>query len=183
MTSSNGNIFRVTGHLCREFTGDRWFPRTKASDTELWCFLWTPANRLSEQSWGWWFETPLCLLWRHCNACLNSPLAARLGLLSSLVVEGTFLVLFPNDEKHKVSICYGGKIKSIFIWEMIYSWYVFTKCFFKELKRKCWCPVVPDERQKRKVYHLVQWGLNKMADILLTTFSWMKSIMFWLKIV
>ena len=23
MTSSNGNIFRVTGHLCREFTGDR----------------------------------------------------------------------------------------------------------------------------------------------------------------
>ena len=23
MTSSNGNIFRVTGHLCREFTGHR----------------------------------------------------------------------------------------------------------------------------------------------------------------
>ena len=40
MTSSNGNIFRVTGHLCGEFTGPRWIPRTKASDTELWCFLW-----------------------------------------------------------------------------------------------------------------------------------------------
>ena len=26
MTSSNGNIFRVTGHLCKEFTGHRWFP-------------------------------------------------------------------------------------------------------------------------------------------------------------
>ena len=24
MTSSNGNIFRVTGHLCGEFTGPRW---------------------------------------------------------------------------------------------------------------------------------------------------------------
>ena len=35
MTSSNGNIFRVTGHLCGEFTG---IPRTKASDAELWCF-------------------------------------------------------------------------------------------------------------------------------------------------
>ena len=23
---------------------------------------------LSKQSWGWWFETPLCPLWRHCNA-------------------------------------------------------------------------------------------------------------------
>ena len=40
MTSSNGNIFRVTGLLCREFTGHWWIPRTKASDAELWCFLW-----------------------------------------------------------------------------------------------------------------------------------------------
>ena len=37
MTSSNGNIFRVTGHLCGEFTGPRWIPHTKASDAELWC--------------------------------------------------------------------------------------------------------------------------------------------------
>ena len=41
MTSSNGNIFRVTGHLCGEFTGPRWIPHTKASDAELWCFLWS----------------------------------------------------------------------------------------------------------------------------------------------
>ena len=41
MTSSNGNIFRVTGHLCGEFTGPRWILRTKASDAELWCFLWS----------------------------------------------------------------------------------------------------------------------------------------------
>ena len=26
MTSSNGNIFRVTGHLCGKFTGPRWIP-------------------------------------------------------------------------------------------------------------------------------------------------------------
>ena len=26
MTSSNGNNFRVTGHLCGEFTGPRWIP-------------------------------------------------------------------------------------------------------------------------------------------------------------
>ena len=44
MTSSNGNIFRVTGHLCGEFTGPRWIPLTKASDTELWCFLWAWIN-------------------------------------------------------------------------------------------------------------------------------------------
>ena len=29
MTSLNGNIFRVTGPLCGEFTGHQWIPRTK----------------------------------------------------------------------------------------------------------------------------------------------------------
>ena len=41
MTSSNGNIFRVTGPLCGEFTGHLWVSLTKASDAELWCFLWS----------------------------------------------------------------------------------------------------------------------------------------------
>ena len=44
MTSPNGNIFRVTGHLCGEFTGPRWIPHTKASGAELWCFLWSAPN-------------------------------------------------------------------------------------------------------------------------------------------
>ena len=39
ITSSNGNSFRATGHLCGEFIGHRWNPRTKASDAELWCFF------------------------------------------------------------------------------------------------------------------------------------------------
>ena len=41
---TNGNIFRVTGHLCMEFTGPRWIPHTKASDAELWCFLWSVSE-------------------------------------------------------------------------------------------------------------------------------------------
>ena len=44
MTSSNGMIFRVTGPLCGEFTGHRWIPRTKGSDAELWCFLWSTSD-------------------------------------------------------------------------------------------------------------------------------------------
>ena len=44
MTSSNGNVFRVTGQLWGEFTGDRWIPLTKASDAELWCFLWSASE-------------------------------------------------------------------------------------------------------------------------------------------
>ena len=74
--SSNGNIFRVTGHLCGEFTGPRWISHTKANDTELWCLLWSahfdlrPNKRLSKQSWAWLFEALSCPLWRHRNECL-----------------------------------------------------------------------------------------------------------------
>ena len=48
MTPSNGNIFRVTGHLCGKFTGHRWISHTKASDAELWCLLWSAPERTVE---------------------------------------------------------------------------------------------------------------------------------------
>ena len=68
MTSSNGKIFHVTGHLCGEFTGHRWIPSTKASDAELWCFFDLHLNkRLSKQSWVWWFATLPRPLWRQRN--------------------------------------------------------------------------------------------------------------------
>ena len=70
MTSSNGNIFHVTGPLCGEITGHRWILLTKPSNPELWCFslifAWT--NGVSKQSRRRWFETPSCPLWRHCNS-------------------------------------------------------------------------------------------------------------------
>ena len=61
--------FRVTGLLCGEITRHRWISRTKASDAELWCFLrfaleWTVEYTVVRLViW----ETPLHLLWRHCN--------------------------------------------------------------------------------------------------------------------
>ena len=71
MTSSNGNIFRITGHLCGEFTDPRWIPHTKASDAELCFFDLRPNKRLSKQLWGWWFETQSRPLWCHRNALGN----------------------------------------------------------------------------------------------------------------
>ena len=69
MRSSNGNIFRVTGHLCGEFTGPRWIsgpaqrPVTRVTRSSDVFF----DLRLSKQSWGWWFETLSCPLWCHSN--------------------------------------------------------------------------------------------------------------------
>ena len=69
MTSSNGNIFRVTGHLCLEFTGPCEFPAQKQVTQSfefsvicVWIHGW-----VNKQSWCWWFETLSCPLWRHCN--------------------------------------------------------------------------------------------------------------------
>ena len=42
------NIFRVNGPLCGEFTGHRWIPLTRASDAELWCFLWSAPEQTVE---------------------------------------------------------------------------------------------------------------------------------------
>ena len=45
MTSSNGNIFCITGPLWGESTSHWWIPLTKASDTELGCFLWSGSEQ------------------------------------------------------------------------------------------------------------------------------------------
>ena len=50
MTSSNGNIFRVTGPLRGEPTGHRWIPLTKASDAEIWRFPWSAPEQTVEQT-------------------------------------------------------------------------------------------------------------------------------------
>ena len=68
MTSSNGNIFRVTGHLCGKFTGHRWIPAQRPVTRTFDVFFDLCLNkRLSKQSWSWWFETLSLPLWRHCN--------------------------------------------------------------------------------------------------------------------
>ena len=71
MTSSNGNISRVTGHLCGEFSspvlGE--FPAQRPVKRSFNVFFdLRLIKRLSKQSWGWWLETLSCPLWRHYNA-------------------------------------------------------------------------------------------------------------------
>ena len=71
MMSSNGNIFRVTGHLCGEFTGPGEFPAQRPVTRSFDVFFDLRLNkRSSKQPWGWWFETPPWSLWRHCNGAL-----------------------------------------------------------------------------------------------------------------
>ena len=68
ITSSNGNIFRVTG-LCEgnsPITGE--FPSQRPVERSFDVFFDLRLNKqLSNQSRGWWFETPLRSLEHNCN--------------------------------------------------------------------------------------------------------------------
>ena len=68
ITSSNGNIFRVTGPLCGEFTGPGEFPTQRPVTRSFDVYFDLRLNkRLSKQPWSWWFETLSWSLWRQCN--------------------------------------------------------------------------------------------------------------------
>ena len=61
MTSPNRNPFRVTGPCAGIFPH-------KCQWLGALVFFYLRLNkRLSRQSWGWWFQTSLCSLWRHFN--------------------------------------------------------------------------------------------------------------------
>ena len=68
MTSSNGNIFCVTGPLCGEFTGPGEFPTQRPVTRSFDVSFDLRLNKwLSKQPQGWWFEMPSWSLWRLCN--------------------------------------------------------------------------------------------------------------------
>ena len=61
-----------------------------------------PNKRLSKQSWGWWFETPPCPLWRHCNAVTNhSPTIASRNW-AQLRRQSWLIAIGPVCSKHVI---------------------------------------------------------------------------------
>ena len=114
--SWNGNVFCVTDPLCGEFTGDRWIPRTKASDTEFDAFFDLHLNKwLSKQSKRRWFETPSRSSWRHCNdmICKLHP-----NIWNRSVVCPRRLIHW-NGKGSRVDYCvairctWGGQVQSV----------------------------------------------------------------------
>ena len=79
----------------------RWIPHTKVSDAELWCFLWSASEkRLCKQSWGWWFETPSCSLWRQCNASRDKAVLLILSYCYYHLVSTLHYILLPDPYFH-----------------------------------------------------------------------------------
>ena len=56
-------------------------------------------KRLNKQSWGWWFETPLTPLWRHCNV-----LSDKLGECHVSWMKGVVETLMSNNQRSFLSL-------------------------------------------------------------------------------
>ena len=99
MTSSSVNIFRVTGHLCGEFTGHRWIPWKKSVTRSFDVFFDLRLNKwLSKQ----WCETPSHPLWRHCqwamstsNHHVDSEITVPVFLVSECIMSQHHLTEVP----------------------------------------------------------------------------------------
>ena len=48
VTSSKGNLFRVTGTLHEESTSYQWIPLTKASEVKFWCSLSSELEQIAK---------------------------------------------------------------------------------------------------------------------------------------
>ena len=87
MTSSKGNIFRVTGNLSGESPVTGEFPTQRPVTRSFDVFFDLHLNkRLSKQSWGWWFQRLPRPLWRHSNGTSGI----------TLMYMGKFVVLNHN---------------------------------------------------------------------------------------
>ena len=105
MMSSKGNIFRVTGHLCGEFTGPRWIlaqrPVTRSFDVFI---DLRPNKRLSKHWWDWWFERASRPLRRQCQLCVIYKQASF--STRSCMGKGKFdtkllaIILYPVDPSY-----------------------------------------------------------------------------------
>ena len=81
ITSSNGNIFRVTGHLCGEFTGHWWRGALMFSLICAW------INSSVKKSWSWWFEMPSPSLWCHSSVHINRSIHSWNTFILKLDIE------------------------------------------------------------------------------------------------
>ena len=62
------------------------FPTQRPSTRSFDVFFFLRLNkRLSKQSWGWWFETLSCPLWRHRNGVTNKPFTVYDVIMASYV--------------------------------------------------------------------------------------------------
>ena len=135
MTSLNWNIFRVTGPLWGEFTGHRWIPLTKDSDTEiffkcLWTNGWANHRNVGDLRRN---SVHYDVTVMHLYSC-HYVVHRSLNTISEIVQTKMFLLHY--NERYRIFglqiyLIPGGLIDNVSAWT---TW-VFSA---KPLPEQCW---------------------------------------------
>ena len=95
-------------------------------------------KRLSKQAWGWWFETPSCSLWRHCNDGFCTPRvsnAEKVSMSWRSLVSSLFPIVVEVDAGGWSSMWYriqsshwGYDLIFLAATKQLYEWYFLSVC-------------------------------------------------------
>ena len=106
MTSSNGNIFHVTGPLWGEFTGE--FPSQRPVMWSFDVFFDVCLNKhLSKTLRCWWFEMPSHPLWLHLDGTNYRPWKKIYSMNTKMLY------------RYKFHICVNLNIMDFSTWNML----------------------------------------------------------------
>ena len=123
MTSSNGNIFRRTGHLGGEFSGHRGIPSTKASDTSSWKMSSLCRDLRAEMHRNLGLSVDLSLMTIY-HGCVSKLLILGLTYGTGELVDRmweAFWCLVNTDSWNKVCFTF-VKYLSFIKFQMVSSW-------------------------------------------------------------
>ena len=81
-----------------------------------------PNKRLSEQWWGWWFETQSCSLWRHCN-----DQGQTTNVWSSLRIRRPFCLARPHHVNNGWVVGVGDKVGCVGLWVIAQDYWHWLK--------------------------------------------------------
>ena len=130
MTSSNGNIFRVNGHLCGEFTGPWWIPHTRPVTRSFDVYFDLRSNkRLSKQSWNNHEVGDLRDHRAHSDVIVMSTDEIYVWVYFDLLVCHLFSI--KQLPEPKLVYCQIYTNGHIFEWSVIQNWYsIHLSAFF-----------------------------------------------------
>ena len=141
MTSSNGNISRVTGPLYGNSPATGEFPAQRPVTRSFDVFVdLRQHKRLSKHSLSWWFETPSRSLWRQRNdeirrvpllalhsyhyifKCRQFNYATRHGISSSTIHFSHFAVIYDTIVHTVQWLQIAGKLWGVFCDDFWENW-------------------------------------------------------------
>ena len=105
-----------------------------------------PNKRLSKQRWGWWFETPLCPLWRHRHGA------------NCVHMQSVYIYVF------RCTVCYWLIDRTAYRYEKKPETRTLEEVYSETTSYNLnqWCNIVDSTLRNKR-----HWNINRISNILI----------------